>query len=52
MDQSIMTVKNRLELDPPAPELLERAETELRETPEIREEALKQLRELIQGKKK
>ena len=37
----------RLESDPPGPEVLAIAEKELRETPEIKEKAIKELRELL-----
>lgn len=43
------SIKNNLELGPPGPELLVTACTELRETAGVREEAIRQLRELIEG---
>lgn len=36
-----------IDVTPESPELLERAKTELRETPEVREAALKELRQLL-----
>ncbi|MCH1927441.1 hypothetical protein L6232_21820, partial [Shewanella sp. C31] len=41
--------KCRLERDPPTAEALEIAKNELRETPEVVQEALKKLRELVQN---
>ena len=40
----------RIDTDPPNSEALEVAKNELRETPEIVQEALKKLRELVEGK--
>lgn len=42
-----MTHKFDIDTDPPTPELLEVARKELRETPEVREASIKELRSLL-----
>lgn len=37
------------ELGPPTPDIVEVAKTELRETPDVKKEAIIQLRELLKG---